>query len=174
MPIAIKDLPSADMLRSMFRYDAEAGRLFWVMQPWRQKPMVGSEAGTENIFRGEKRRVVQISGTRFKAHRIIWKMMTGDDPSEFIDHINGDPLDNRWANLRAATHSENQRNQRVHKNNKVGLKGVRFVKRRQCFEATITHKRKTKWLGYFRSKDEAHAAYVLAAKEMYGAFARAA
>jgi hypothetical protein len=174
MLIPRKPEPSADILRSMFRYEPETGKLFWTINPPRQKGFIGKEAGTISVVRDIIRRAVQIQGKIYKVHRIIWKMQTGEDPGECIDHVNGDPLDNRWVNLRLATCSQNRANSRLAKNNRYGLKGVRFHPERKCWEAWINIQGKTRWLGKFETPDLAHAAYNDAAQQTFGAFARAA
>ena len=66
---------------------------------------------------------MRIGDKHYYAHRVIWKMVTGDEP-EHIDHINGRPDDNRLTNLRAATHSLNMRNRKVSKSNRSARVGV--------------------------------------------------
>lgn len=59
------------------------------------------------------------------AHRLAAFYMTGEWPEQ-VDHINHDPSDNRWCNLRPCTHLENQQNKRVYKTNKLGMKNIVF------------------------------------------------
>jgi hypothetical protein len=87
-----------------------------------------------------------------------------------VDHIDGNTLDNRRANLRLATHSENLRNMKRKKNNRSGYRGVHRVRNRWC--AQITCNRKVRTLGTFATAEEAHEAYVKAATELHGEFAR--
>lgn len=61
---------------------------------------------------------------KFRAHRIAYFIMTGENPENDIDHVNGDRLDNRWINLRPATRSQNLINKKHQKNNKLNLKNV--------------------------------------------------
>ena len=56
----------------------------------------------------------KIKDSLFAAHRIIYVLMTGEQPN-VIDHINGLKHDNRWVNLRNGTRSDNQNNQRSHR-----------------------------------------------------------
>lgn len=89
------------------------------------------------------------------------------------DHINSDPLDNRRANLRAATAADNARNRRPNQRKSDLPKGVH---RNQSghFQAQIKVKGEKRYLGTFATSAEAHAAYVEAARRFHGEFARAA
>jgi HNH endonuclease/AP2 domain-containing protein len=89
-----------------------------------------------------------------------------------VDHINGDVFDNRRANLRLATHSENARNRTAAKNNASGFKGVRWLPKIQKWQARISANKKEYHLGCFDSPEEASAAYDAAATEMHGSFAK--
>lgn len=86
-----------------------------------------------------------------------------------VDHKNGDGLDNRRANLRAATFSENARNARLRKDNTTGFKGVKRVNRRWYAQIRLGAKRIH--LGSFATPEEAHAAYAKAAASHFGDFA---
>ena len=106
------------------------------------------------------------------AHRIAWALMYGEFPDGQLDHINGEPSDNRITNLRLATESQNKANRRRSKRNSTGFKGVSFRKRDHIYSAQIRKDKKTMWLGSYKSPEEAHRAYAKAAKEMHGEFAR--
>lgn len=79
-----------------------------------------------------------------------------------IDHIDRDPSNNRWINLRAATRELNNQNKGLNKNNKTGVKGVR--KKRDKYEAKIMRNGIHVRLGLFDSAEEAAVAYINAAK----------
>lgn len=91
-----------------------------------------------------------------------------------VDHINGNGLDNRRANLRSATHQQNLQNQRISSINKVGFKGVSWHKRASKWRARITVGGRESNLGLFASAKDAHAAYVDASIRMHGNFGRSA
>lgn len=86
------------------------------------------------IVKADKKLIYVISTKeRERFHRII---MTAE-PNEIIDHINGDTLDNRKANLRKVTHQENIWNGRIRKNNKSGIQGVSFCNKRSLWRAYL-------------------------------------
>ena len=168
----MKPLPDSALLHQYFSYDPETGRLLWKASPSpKARIVLGSDAGV-TVASGH--REVKILGVRYMAHRIVWKMMTGEDPTDFIDHINNDPLDNRWRNLRTATLAENSRNSRHRMNSASPLKGATFNTRDKRWVAQITVNRTYRYLGMFRTAEEAHEAYKRAAKKLHGEFARAA
>jgi hypothetical protein len=114
---------------------------------------------------------IHLNSERYYAHRLAWFYINGDWPLGHIDHINGDKLDNRMANLRVASNRENCLNSKTRKNNTSGYKGVSFMKRDGTWTARISANGKYKHLGYFKTAEEAHAAYCSAAIQYHGEFA---
>lgn len=107
-------------------------------------------------------------------HRVILSRIL-DRPllrSEIVDHKNRNPLDNRRENLRLATISQNSMNAGIRSDNDSGYKGVCWRKDKQKWEAYIKFNGKRQFLGYFGTPQSAHKAYCIAAKEMFGEFAR--
>ncbi len=93
--------------------------------------------------------------------------------SEQVDHINLDSLDNRKSNLRCCVGSDNRCNRGAHRNNTTGLKGVMFHRNRKTqYSAAIRKNGKSHFLGYFKTPQEAHAAYAAVSKDHHGEFAR--
>lgn len=87
-----------------------------------------------------------------------------------IDHINGNGLDNRKANLRPATVAQNAWNSKK-RNPRSGYKGVCFDKDKGLWRAAIVCNRKRIHLGYFKNRTDAAKAYDKAAKKYHGRFA---
>jgi hypothetical protein len=113
---------------------------------------------------------IQIDKRPYKAHRLAWLWMTGEWPKGEIDHVHGNQSDNRWSELRDATHSINQQNQRRAKaSNKCGLLGVSPTdrSRKNPWTARITIKNKSKHLGMFKTADEAYVAYLQAKRILH-------
>ena len=81
--------------------------------------------------------IVKIKGKQYKAHRLAWFMHYGQFPSETIDHINGNKLDNRICNLRDVSQSFNasEGNKRRPPNKETGVKGVYIDKKTKGLKA---------------------------------------
>ena len=175
-------LQASDLPR-ILRYEPETGKLYWRERgpEWFQaarehrrwntryagKAVYGNDNGAGHLF-------FRIRGAKLYVHRVAWLLTFGEWPPAVIDHINGDPSDNRIVNLRAATHRENIRNQAKRLDNTSGFKGVHLFARTGRWQAYITTNGKRKHLGYFSDPESAHAAYVAAAERLHGEFARAA
>ncbi len=75
---------------------------------------------------GEKKSIrVKLGKTRYLAHRVVWVLINGKiDNTLDIDHIDGNPWNNRQENLRLVPKLLNQRNRKRMSNNKTGYNGV--------------------------------------------------
>lgn len=107
-------------------------------------------------------------GRAIKLHRLILSAPVGTH----VDHINGDKLDNRKANLRLCEKQQNEFNTRVRSDSKTGYKGVCWCRKKNRYRAYITRSGHQKHLGYYFSPEEAALAYNRAASELFGEFAR--
>lgn len=102
-------------------------------------------------------------------HRFIWLLHTGQEPPEFIDHINGDGLDNRWVNLRAATKGQNTMNTGPRADNVLGIKGVFWDATCSKYRASVAGS-KSRVECKFDSIEEAQAWVVAKRAELHGVF----
>lgn len=133
------------------------------------------DAGPHTVYANGHMNATTKQGQRtFQLHRVIMSRVLGREllPTEYVDHINSDGLDNRRENLRMATRHENQRNQRLRRVNTSGYKGVSWHKASKKWRAIIQVDGKQKALGYYHDPAEAHKAYCEAAVKYYGEFAR--
>lgn len=109
-----------------------------------------------------------------KTWRMYWSIVGKPEKGFCVDHIDGNPLNNQRSNLRVCTYGENNANRGHRSDNKVGLKGVVYYKgtfREPRYRAQINKNGKVRSLGYFRTPEEAHEAYKIAAKQVHGEFA---
>lgn len=167
-----KQVPlTASLLRELLSYDPETGVLRWRVKIARST-VIGSVAGT--TIAGGYCLIRMLGKQAFYAHRLAYLYMVGEWPPEQIDHIDRDPSNNRWNNLRISNQTQNMGNARKPDHNTSGIKGVSFDKRRQKWRAYIVVARKQRALGYFEHKHDAATAYARAATETFGEFARTA
>jgi len=91
-----------------------------------------------------------------------------------VDHADGNPLNNSRNNLRLATKSQNGRNAKLRKDNRLGIKGVKRMpgNLKKPFRSRIRLNGKEIHLGYSATPEEAHAAYCAKSVELFGEFAR--
>lgn len=168
----IKPLPSVERLNELFVYEPLTGDLRWKSIPNQfRRAKVGDLVGT---IGAKGYRVVGIDRIYYLAHRIIWKMMTGADPVDQIDHEDTNRQNNRWANLREATNGPNICNSRLRKDNTSGVKGVCWDKSHKAWAAYIAAGDGHKRIGRFKIKEDAIAARLKAAEELHGQFMRVA
>lgn len=154
---------TAERIREVLDYCPEAGVFIWkprllgefssarFCRTWNSK-YAGKEAGA--IDKNGYRRI-WLDGRLYRAHRLAWMVCHGDWPAKFIDHINGNRLDNRIINLRDATKSDNCRNTAIPKSNKSGVLGVSWRERDKRWIAQIRHGEKVIHLGSFTDFDAA-------------------
>lgn len=163
---------TAKRLRELLNYDPLTGVFTFRLARKGRFAKVGEIAGRIRPDDGGRR--LGLDGGRYWGNQIAWLYVTGEWPSLAVDHINGDRSDDRFANLRLATGSENLANARRPRHNTSGLKGANWHAKAGKWRATIKKDRTPIHIGYFATAAEAHAAYMAKAKELFGEFARAA
>ena len=155
-------------LKALLAYDPNTGLFIWRTTASNRAP-AGSVAGTTNRLGYV---LIGIQDRQYFAHRLAWYYAHGMWPASEIDHVDGDPSNNRLSNPRLATHSQNTWNTAKPVTNRSGAKGVSWSAGR--WRATIKVHGRQVHLGRFDTVAEAHTAYVEAAKHYRGTFARTA
>ena len=160
---------SLTRLRELMAYDPDTG-VFTRRIRVSNRCKVGEVCG---CLSGTGHRQIIVDKKTIYAHRLAWFYIYEKWPEKFIDHINGDPDDNRISNLRECTTSQNAANS---KSNKLGLKGAYFYRGKKSgkkrWRAKILVNGKRHELGAFTTEQEAHSAYRKAAIAFFGEFAR--
>jgi hypothetical protein len=118
MFILEKNKITKEQVEKLYYYDENSGNLIWRVNSKRNKK-AGDVAGGFCPSSGYM--VIKINGNMYYNHRIIWLLVYGEFPKQFIDHIDMNRGNNRLNNLRLAT---NQQNQPKPKNNTSGYKGI--------------------------------------------------
>lgn len=160
----VKEMP--DFIRDRISYNKETGDFVWINKNKHHPRLFGRKAGAlRNNYL-----VLKFDGVAYKAHRVAWFMVTGEQPG-IIDHINGNTLDNRFSNLRNVSSSQNAKNHGK-KLNKSGMPcGVREL---PCgrYQARVRCDGKTFSLGTFETPHLASQKYLEKRKQLFGEYAR--
>jgi HNH endonuclease/AP2 domain len=164
-----KQLHSIEYLKTQLEYDELSGCFRWLVDrgPGGSRGRIGEIAGCK---RGNGYWFTRLDGVGYLLHRLAFSFKENRWP-KYIDHIDGNPSNNRWLNLREADNSQNHANMRLQKRSKSGFKGVSPNNGGPRWKAEITCNYKKIYLGTFDAPEEAHAAYCKAALELFGEFA---
>lgn len=160
--------PTKDEISKILDYCPGSGLFTWIRPPGNHSRLDLTTAGSI----GNGYVAIRIDGVRYRAHHLAWLITYGEWPAEEVDHRNGCPLDNRSENLRLATNPQNQAN-RARNKGKTVSNGVRVLPS-GAFNARIKVKGVAINLGVFPTEDAAVSAYMQAAQQHYGEFARKA
>lgn len=150
-------------LNTKLKYDPLSGQFTWI-SPTSNRVKVGDIAG---VKRHDGYVRIRVSGVNYYAHRLAWLFVYGNWPAINIDHINGDPSDNRVVNLRECNQTENHQNKIKQKNNSSGYTGVYYHKGAKKWMSYININGKRKHLGLFDNLHSAHEAYLKAKLEIH-------
>lgn len=156
-----------EKLKELFWYHADTGNFYWRkaltprMKPWDKAGSIDGQGYVQ----------IKVCSKVKQAHRLAYLYAYGHLPKQ-VGHINGNKSDNRIENLRSADNSKNSMNKGIQSNNTSGFKGVTFHKGTGKFHAKICVEGIRKSLGYFKTAEEASNAYIKAAGELHGQFAR--
>lgn len=159
-----------DIAREYLSYDPETGEFRWIKRP-SNRVKVGDVAGCKERKHGYI--LIRLNATLFRAHRLACLMSGVDIKGLDVDHADGNPSNNKLSNLRPCTKSQNMGNMMPHKDNQYSKwKGVSWSGANKNWYARIYHNGKSRWLGSFGDEREAAEAYLLAALDLQGEFAR--
>ncbi|ABM32363.1 HNH endonuclease [Paracidovorax citrulli] len=162
---------TAEAVRAALDYDPQTGR-FTRRTRTAQCHRIGDAADMRGHGNLAGYLVVSLGGKKWLAHRLAWLHVHGVWPQHEIDHINGDPSDNRIANLRdvrTVVNAQNKRQARV--DSRSGLLGAALCKQSGKFRARIQVAKKFVHIGMFATAEEAHAAYMDAKRKLHPGFA---
>ncbi len=161
-------------------YDPGSGVFTWLERPithfrddvtcraksrqeaWNRK-YSGKRAGSVS---GDGYEAINIRGKLYKTHRLAFLFMNEKMPEQ-VDHVDHDPTNNAWSNLRGSNNVLNHRNRPLQRNSKTGITGVSLCKRTGKYEAYITIRGLKKNLGRFNTLEKAKEAR-LSANVEYG------
>jgi hypothetical protein len=156
-----------DTFTSLFEY--KDGTLLWKTDRKSNK-VKGRAAGSPN---DDGYILIKIEGAVYKAHHIVWSMHNLEIPDGFVlDHINGDPADNRIENLRLASRQQNNCNAKLRCDNTSGVKGVSWYKKSSKWIGQIQHAGRKIHVGLFESVDEAATAVSKVRALLHGEFSK--
>lgn len=152
--MAKKDL-TVERVRELLDYNPDTGDFHWKPRPAGHKRKSGYVS-------------IHIDGCEIKAHQLAWFLTTGEWPETLIDHINGDPSDNRISNLRDGTAKLNAENmRRAAARSRSKLLGVTWHEKNAKWQAEISVSGKKHYLGTYDTPEEAHQAYLEAKRRMH-------
>ena len=164
-------------IQSTFHYDPSVGVFIYKdrkdVSPNVNSKSKGKPAGAVRSDKGgHKYWNIMVRGKLIGAHRLAWLYVHGYLPPHDIDHIDGNGLNNKLANLREATRSQNLMNTKKVRS-RAGFRGVSLSANKglaKPYRARITAHGKNIWLGRHKTAEEAHEVFIKEAKKHYGEF----
>lgn len=147
-----------ERLKEVLSYNPETGNFSW--RPGHK--LFGYRAGT-TLQAGYTQ--ISIDGKFYRASRLAWFYMTGKWPEFEVDHIDRNPANDKWDNLREVTGTQNKENTSAHVDSKSKVKGVSWDAKRQKWIAQICSDGRNRNLGRYERIEDAIAAYEKAAQE---------
>lgn len=165
----MKEAITQRRLKEVLHYDPEMGVWTWKVRS-NHFIVPGQVAGVARKPDGY--RIISVDGMKIRSSHLAFLYMVGFLPLDEVDHIDCNPRNDAWVNLRLADSSQNKFNKRVSKVSSSGLKGAYWHSQQKRWRSQIQCRGKITHLGMFDTPEEAHAAYTKAATEIFGEFAR--
>lgn len=152
-------------LKKSLKYDRETGVFQWLISP-RFNVKIGDLAG---VSKSKGYLSIGLNGRVYRAHVLAWFYVYGVWPTGVIDHIDGNPQNNRIENLRDCSRAVNTQNQKQpHKGNKTGVLGVSMNgSKKNPFRAALSIDGKITYLGIYPTPELAHEAYLVAKRQFH-------
>ena len=142
--MATKNDVTQEELKKKLIYYPEEGYFIW--------SKLGNVAGWT---RKDGYSFIRLNNKLYRTHRLAWLYMYGSFPKNEIDHIDGNPNNNRINNLRLSNSTQNKCNTRLRKDSTSGAKGIHWYKAYEKWQVKLTYNKKTINLGYFKDFFEA-------------------
>jgi len=161
------------LIKERFEYEPLTGKVYWKKRIFnnpsaRNKQWNVRYANKEAGFSNGQYLKVSIEGKSLYIHQVAFAIMLGYIPNE-IEHKDKNKINNKWENLREATHAQNSQNVFKRCTNKSGYKGVSWSKSNNCWRMDIQAKG-IKYHSYHSTPEEAYNEYILKSKELHGEF----
>lgn len=163
---------TAARLRGLIDYDPATGVFRWKPRPGRQGSWCNVDREPGYVSGQSGYRTIRVDKKLYQAHRLAWLYVYGQWPTQDIDHINGERLDNRIANLRDVPNRLNRQNTlRARKDSRTGVQGVQRHTASGRYQAKIRKDGRNFFLGIFDTIEQAHRAYLDAKAQLHEAWA---
>lgn len=166
--------PTPVYLKECLEYDHKLGTFSWKHRKDMSKQWNGRFSGKAAFNTTNKvgYKVGTINSKKLLAHRVAWAIHYGEWPEYLIDHIDGNPINNRINNLRNASKSTNGMNRGAQRNNESGVKGVYYDTSRGKWVAQLSSNGKRVLMRRFDSMDDAIKAHQAASSVYHGEFSK--
>jgi len=163
----VTDMLSKEQILKHLEYDSESGVFKRKGNSSRPRPRPTGSIRDDGYVR------IVLLGKRYYAHRLAWVICHGEIDDEMqIDHIDCDPSNNCIANLRLASQSQNNHNQKLCKRNTSGTKGVIWSEREGKWKAICWLNNKPHNAGTFSNIDDAISAQKSLRERLHGRYSR--
>lgn len=134
-------------LKEYLSYCTITGEFKWVKKPNRNI-ILGSKAGCLDVNKYVK---ISLLGVSYYGHRLAFLYVEGSFPDSDVDHIDGNPSNLVWTNLRKCTRGQNNQNARRNSRNTSGVKGVSICNRTGKWKVTLISNGVSIHGGYFKT-----------------------